>query len=1423
MVEPRSVKEIFGEAVELPAGDRAAFLDRACGADRALRAQVEALLAVHRGAGEFLAAPTQAGGKAPATPPRGTGPEPGRAEPDGATTVGTLPGERAGAVIGRYRLLEPIGEGGFGVVFMAEQREPVVRKVALKIIKLGMDTRQVIARFEAERQALAMMDHPNIAKVFDAGATETGRPYFVMELVKGEPITVYCDKNNLTIAERLGVFAQVCAAVQHAHQKGIIHRDLKPGNILVSTQDGRPHAKVVDFGIAKATDRPLTAKTLFTEHRQLIGTPEYMSPEQADGSLDIDTRSDVYALGVLLYELLTGATPFDARRLRSAAYAEIQRIIREEEPRKPSTRLSGMRDTIGSVAAQRHTDPARLARLMRGDLDWIVMKALEKDRARRYETANGLAMDVRRHLQGDPVVAAPPSAAYRFRKLVRRHSRVFAAGACVVVGLGVFAAYAAVQAERYADLAGVERRSRVLADEARAAATTAEGQARRERDEAQRAQRAEAEQREIAERESRRARKVTDFLTQTLGMADPDVALRADVSMKAALDGAASRVAELFEDDPDSEARVRTAIGRAYGALGEPEPAVEHLERALTIREGLNRNDPSKLLEVLEPYMNALSESNDTLPERGWTKGLPVMRSVVMSAHPPLAEAMASLTAAGPNVAARHAEVMRIAGTELAPDDRSWLVLAQFLSMLADDLDDGGRHALACDLLRDARAIQERLLPPTDSRLASTLSRLARSLIADGQPDDAAEAATTVLERLVKVLPSEHWRVALARARLAATARDPGRFTDAERILLESRARVIAARGPVSVHAREVIEYSINLYEAWGRPFDAALQRVELIRALQGPDSASLQGQRAVFGPEHLALYDAMDGLWGARSPEAMGASVANLLSLRRQLIPDDHPLGAIVAEQIHLWVRMHSKRARFDEHTLALLVDAEHLARASTVIGPRKRASVFWWRGKDHLERGDLPGAESILRESLAIMEAHPEQCNIVLPLGRWLLGDCFHRQGRPLEAEPLLVAAFAELYKSVGLSSENTQNALASLLHLYRDQGRPKEALRHWYATTRSAFPAWAWDPWDLTRFILEDIDPELPALMERLRDGCVDDAASVAELVAQVDAARHRLFGNDDPVAMLYISYPWKWSERSIHAGVPAWVWEPFFRDVLNVFRAQKGPEFDTASNTLRALADCALSRGDYAEAEKCASEALTLVRRRVPEEHQSVAYVKCTRGAALLGQGRFDEAEDELVPAYERVVRALGNSHGYSTHVLGRVVDLYAATQRPARATEILQPVLRDIGKSSRRHIELVRYAWILARRPGLEPALYGEALALAEAACEPDPDDADALTLVGAAQYRVGRDADAAATLTRAIGLGGRFPVQQNAFLAMALHRLGQTAPARETMATLQGLMQDRFNAIDRENQLLVAEASALVNPADTVSPPGPTR
>jgi len=395
--------------------ERAKYLDEACQDDPKARGRIEALLRAHVGAGNFL----------------------GGASPGIAPTLDIAPvSERPGALIGRYKLLQEIGEGGFGVVFMAQQLEPIKRKVAVKIVKPGMDTREVIARFEAERQALAMMDHPNIARVLDAGATESGRPYFAMELVRGIPITDFCDKNNLTPHERLNLFVRVCLAVQHAHQKGIIHRDIKPSNVLVTLDDAGPEVKVIDFGVAKAIGQELTEKTLFTRFEQMIGTPLYMSPEQTEmRTRDIDTRSDIYSLGVLLYELLTGATPFERERLREAAYDEICRIIREEEPPKPSVRISTLGETLATVSEHRRTEPKRLSTLFKGDIDWIVMRALEKDRNRRYDTAKDLASDVQRHLDHEPIVARPPSTLYRLRKFTRRNKGLVVAGSIVAATL----------------------------------------------------------------------------------------------------------------------------------------------------------------------------------------------------------------------------------------------------------------------------------------------------------------------------------------------------------------------------------------------------------------------------------------------------------------------------------------------------------------------------------------------------------------------------------------------------------------------------------------------------------------------------------------------------------------------------------------------------------------------------------------------------------------------------------------------------------------------------------------------------------------------------------------------------------------------------------------------------------------------------
>ena len=438
----RNLEEIFHEASEITNAEaRAEYVVRACSGDQELRCEVEFLLKSDDKAGQFM--------ETPAIDPGILGRE-------------TPPVEAPGSVIGHFKLLEKIGEGGMAVVYMAEQQYPLHRKVALKLIKLGMDSKQITARFEAERQALAMMDHPYIARIFDAGTTGSGRPYFVMELVKGLSITEFCNKKRLSMQDRLALFVRVCQAVHHAHQKGVIHRDIKPSNIMVTLHDGQPMPKVIDFGIAKATNRRLTEKTLFTHYAQIVGTPEYMSPEQAEfGDQDVDTRTDVYSLGALLYELLTGKPPFEVDHLRSKGYAEIQRIIREEEPAKPSTRISTLGEALLDIADLRNATPDTLRRLMRADLDWIVMKTLEKDRTRRYESVRELTRDIERHLKHEPVLASPPDLWYVTRKYLRRHRTLVTTLAAVIMALGlgfaVSSSFSEIQVSRDQQLSTVQR------------------------------------------------------------------------------------------------------------------------------------------------------------------------------------------------------------------------------------------------------------------------------------------------------------------------------------------------------------------------------------------------------------------------------------------------------------------------------------------------------------------------------------------------------------------------------------------------------------------------------------------------------------------------------------------------------------------------------------------------------------------------------------------------------------------------------------------------------------------------------------------------------------------------------------------------------------------------------------------------------
>jgi eukaryotic-like serine/threonine-protein kinase len=703
--QENSAHTIFNDALELSdLVARETFVREACAGDAALRIRVDKLLQAHEEAGGFFSQPLNSRRATAATSP-----------------LTALSIAKAGDIIGRYKLLEQIGEGGCGVVYMAEQTEPVRRRVALKVIKLGMDTRQVVGRFEAERQALAMMEHPNIARVLDAGSTESGRPYFVMELVRGVKITEFCDRQKLSTEERLELFIRVCHAVQHAHQKGIIHRDLKPSNILVTIVDGVPVPKVIDFGIAKATsNQPLTDKTLFTAFQQFIGTPAYMSPEQTEMSgVDIDTRADLYSLGVLLYELLTGRTPFDQHELLAAGLDGMRRIIREQEPARPSTRLSAMAaDALTTTAQHRHVEPPRLVYLVRGELDWIVMKALEKDRARRYETANSLATDVQRFLADEPVLACPPSTGYRVRKLIRRNKASALAAAFIVLAIlagTLVSVWQAVRADRERRIAEANEQRAVAASEA------------------------ERKAKQSAEAREAETMAVLDFVEKKiLAAARPDGypgGLGRDVTLRKALEIALAD--EALHDQPLIEARLRRTLSTTFANLGEAGIAAQHAEKARTIYSkhlGLDHPDTLSSMHNLAACYSALGRQVEALELREET--LAGMKARLGFDDPKTLSAMNSLAlsyaAVGrPAEALKlHQETLALLTTKLGSNHLQTLGSMNNLALAFSSV---GRYDEALKLGQETLELTKARLGPEHPRTLACMDSLAAIYGASGR------------------------------------------------------------------------------------------------------------------------------------------------------------------------------------------------------------------------------------------------------------------------------------------------------------------------------------------------------------------------------------------------------------------------------------------------------------------------------------------------------------------------------------------------------------------------------------------------------------------------------------------------------------------------------------------------------------------
>jgi serine/threonine protein kinase/tetratricopeptide (TPR) repeat protein len=806
---------VFSDARRLPSGERAAFLDKACVGDAALRRRVEELLLASDEAGNFLESPA-------AVAPGGTIREP------------AMPAEKPGDKIGRYKLLQQIGEGGCGVVYMAEQEEPVRRRVALKVIKLGMDTQQVIARFEAERQALALMDHANIAKVLDAGATDAGRPYFVMELVRGIKITDYCDQANLPTRERLDLFIQVCLAIQHAHQKGIIHRDIKPSNILVTVNDGVPVPKVIDFGIAKATQGRLTDKTLFTAFEQFIGTPAYMSPEQAVmTSLDIDTRSDIYSLGVLLYELLTGKTPFDANALLQAGLDAMRRTIREVEPPKPSARLSTMLDAErATTASHRQTDSPKLIHLLKGDLDWIVMKALEKDRTRRYETANGLAVDVQRHLSNEPVVARPPSKFYEFQKTVRRHKFGFAATAAIIIILTIGVLVSTWQAIRA---------TRAVREQVRLR------------------QQAEADEKK-AQTEAARSEQTAQFLKDMLKGVGPSVALGRDTTMlREILDKTAERVDKNLTNQPLVEADLLNTIGWVYGAIGEYGKAEAVLRGSAALRRKFLGNESREVASSLDTLGWVLfTEWKLTEAEATDREALAIRKKLYALPHLELASSLNDLG----DVLMREGkldeaeEMLRQGLTmrrQLLGNENPYVIDSLqnlgWLMYLQNKLDE------AEAMLREELAIAKRLYGNQHPAVAGALTDLGNVLMTEGRLAETEDVYREALAQLRRFYGNEHVETAIGAGNLGEVLARQGRFSEAEPLFREALAIQKKSLGNDHIRVCEWLEDLAGTLQGRGEltESEALLRESLAIREKRQPEIWETFDCRSMLGGNLLA------------------------------------------------------------------------------------------------------------------------------------------------------------------------------------------------------------------------------------------------------------------------------------------------------------------------------------------------------------------------------------------------------------------------------------------------------------------------------------------------------------------------------------------------------------------------------------------
>ena len=1188
--QPETVQErnILLAALDLPEEKREGYLLEACGGNVELKERLCKMLRAAQLEGNFMEKPAF----------------------EQPQTSAECEIDSTGKVIGPYKLLQIIGEGGMGTVYMAEQSKPVERRVALKIIKAGMDTKQVIGRFEAERQALAIMDHPNIAKVLDAGTTNSGHPYFVMELVKGVPITKYCDEKKLNLRQRLELMIPVCQAIQHAHQKGIIHRDIKPSNVLVAQYDGRPVPKVIDFGVAKATAQKLTEKTMFTEFGQVIGTLEYMSPEQAElNQLDIDTRSDVYSLGVLLYELLTGSTPLDGKKLRSAAFGEMLRMIREDEPQRPSNRLSTI-DTLASVAANRQLEPGKLSGLMRGELDWIVMMALEKDRNRRYETANGMAMDIQRYLLDEPVLACPPRSGYRLRKFVRRNKVLLSTGAVVAatmcVGL-VGTSWQTFRATRAENSAIVERDKKDTALRAALASAESESEQRRK---AELAETEARQQEQTAKDQLAISNAVTDFLQKDLlGQAGSNAQAKSEfipdpnITIRKALDRASAKVGDRFSDRPELEAKIRFTIGNSYKELGRYAEAIDQLKQSAAIKTAKLGGEHPDTMETLSDLASSYRRTGKISESIDLYSSIRDSRIKLLGPEDPLTlETLSGLAYAFQSAleATKAIELyeqvlasqVKILGTE----HESTLKTMNNLAIAYGNVRETSKEIALLEQVIEANV---RMHGSEHPNSLNSRHNLANAYLDAGKMTEAIAILEQVRDAKVKFLGAEHPDTLSTSVALADGYASVGKKSEAILMLEQARDAQIRILGPEHPMTLSTAYILAGLYRSIGKTREA-IMLFEMLR------DANVR----VRGPEHRNTLHVMDGLALAyqdahRTADAIAIQM-QARDARVKILGPEHPDTLTTLNRIAVILRLEGKT----EEAIELFEQVRN-GRVK-VLGP------------------EHPDSLSTLN-SLAV---------------------AYNKTGKSIEA----IAAYKQVYdaqvKIFGPENPIPLLTFQNLACAYRDSGMVPEAIAIFEQVREGQIKVLGLAHRD-TQLTFANLG------MTYMKAGRTQDAITLLEEAYQASRKSQSVNSVSD---QLLLAYEKAGKSDEIANLVP---------ELLASARAVLPKDSPPLAGKLSSCGRGMLTLKNWSEAEPILRECLA-IREKTQGDDWTTFNTSSMLGGSLLGQEKFVEAEPLLLAGYEgmklREDKILLDSRIRITEAMERLIELYTAMQKPDQTEE-----------------------------------------------------------------------------------------------------------------------------------------------------------